>query len=379
MKNTHDCLADSIRSVAALEQQIQRSIPDTSVLRSIAEKHPLRVTPYYLDLIDWDDPDDPIRKIAIPSSGEQNMSGSFDTSGELHNTKLPGLQHKYRETALILATNICSVYCRHCFRKRLIGVAEDEVVTDWDKVTAYLHEHKELTNVLLSGGDPLVLETEYLADILERLSAVEHLQYIRIGTRTPVVVPQRISEDDALHEHFRKFLSHGKQLYITAQYNHARELTPASIEAIARLRENGIIVNNQAVLLKGVNDSPDVLAELKIALARAGVIPYYLFQCRPVTSVKEEFQVPFSKACRIVDEARSGLDGLSKRFRFVMAHPTGKIEILGWNDGKLFAKYLQTNRKNLHNKIFQKSMTEDEGWLDMEAEECESPACCGNC
>ena len=98
-----------------------------------------------------------------------------------------------------------------------------------------------------------------------------------------------------------------------------------------------------------------------------------------MTSVKDEFQVPLRTACRIVDEARSRLDGLSKRFRFVMAHPTGKIEILGWNDGKLFAKYLQTNRKNLHNKLFQKSMTQDEGWLDMEVEECESLLCCGNC
>ena len=379
MTNTHDCLADGIRSVSALERQIQRPIPDTSVLRSITKKHPIRVTPYYLDLIDWDDPDDPIRKIAIPSSGEQNMSGSFDTSGELHNTKLPGLQHKYRETALILTTNICSVYCRHCFRKRLVGVAEDEVVTDWDKVTAYLQEHKKLTNVLLSGGDPLVLETEYLADILDRLAAVEHLQYVRIGTRTPVVVPQRITEDDALHATFRKFLSHGKQLYVTAQYNHARELTPESIEAVARLRKNGIIVNNQAVLLKGVNDSPDALAKLQIALTRAGVIPYYLFQCRPVAAVKEEFQVPLRTACRIVDEARSRLDGLSKRFRFVMAHPTGKIEILGWGNGKLYAKYLQTNRTALHNRLFQKSLSKEAGWLDMDSKDCASLAICGNC
>ena len=379
MSKTHDSLADSIRSVSALEQQIQRPIPDTSVLRSIEEKHPLRVTPYYLDLIDWDDPDDPIRKIAIPSVGEQNMSGSFDTSGELHNTKLPGLQHKYRETALILTTNICSVYCRHCFRKRLIGVADDEVVTDWDKVIAYVREHKELTNVLLSGGDPLVLETAYLADILDRLAAIEHLQYVRIGTRTPVVVPQRISEDDALHETFRKFLSHGKQLYITAQYNHARELTPDSIQAVRRLRKSGIIINNQAVLLKGVNDSPDTLAELKIALAGAGVIPYYLFQCRPVTSVKEEFQVPLRTACAIVDEARSKLDGLSKRFRFVMAHPTGKIEILGWSKGKLFAKYLQTNQKALHNRLFQKSLSEEAGWLDMDAKDFAAQDICGNC
>ncbi|MCI5209598.1 MAG: KamA family radical SAM protein, partial [Candidatus Electrothrix sp. ATG2] len=264
-------------------------------------------------------------------------------------------------------------------RKRLIGVAEDEVVTDWDKVTAYLQEHKELTNVLLSGGDPLVLDTEYLADILDRLATIEHLQYVRIGTRTPVVVPQRITEDDALHDSFRKFLSHGKQLYITAQYNHARELTPASIEAVARLRENGIIVNNQAVLLKGVNDSPDAIADLMIALARAGVIPYYLFQCRPVTSVKDEFQVPLRTACRIVDEARSRLDGLSKRFRFVMAHPTGKIEILGWGNDGLYAKYLQTNQEALHNKLFHKPLSNEAGWLGTDPEECASWTMCANC
>ena len=237
----------------------------------------------------------------------------------------------------------------------------------------------ELTNVLLSGGDPLVLDTEYLADILARLSDIEHLQYVRIGTRTPVVVPQRITEDDALHDTFRRFLSHGKQLYITAQYNHARELTPESIEAVSRLRKNGIIVNNQAVLLKGVNDNPDAIADLMIALARAGVIPYYLFQCRPVTSVKDEFQVPLRTACRIVDEARSRLDGLSKRFRFVMAHPTGKIEILGWGNDGLYAKYLQTNQEALHNKLFHKPLSNEAGWLGTDPEECASWTMCANC
>ncbi|MCI5144465.1 MAG: KamA family radical SAM protein, partial [Candidatus Electrothrix sp. AR3] len=114
------------------------------------------------------------------------------------------------------------------------------------------------------------------------------------------------------------------------------------------------------------NDSPAAIAELQIALARAGVIPYYLFQCRPVTSVKENFQVPLRTACWIVDEARFRLDGLSKRFRFVMSHPTGKIEVLGWNEGKVYAKYLQTNQKALHNKIFQKPVSKEAGWLDMD-------------
>ena len=346
-------------------------IPDTSTVRQIADRYPLRITRYYLDLINWDDPEDPIRRIAVPSSGEQKLAGSFDTSGELHHTKLQGVQHKYAQTVLLLTTNICSVYCRHCFRKRLIGVAENEIVTDWDSVIAYLRRHKEVTNVLLSGGDPLVLQTEYISSILHRLAAIDHLRYVRIGTRTPVVLPKRIAEDDALHTAFREFMAHGKQLYVTAQYNHARELTPASIQAVQRLQKNGVIVNNQAVLLRGVNDSPAVMAELQGELARTGIIPYYVFQCRPVSSVKEEFQVPLHEGCQIMDKTRHQLDGLSKRFRFVMAHPTGKIEILGWRAGGIYAKYLQTNREELRNKIFHRPLQENAGWLPSDSTEAE--------
>jgi lysine 2,3-aminomutase len=367
MKKTHDSLCDSIYTVDILEQQIGREIDDAENMRLVADKYPLRITSYYLNLINWDDPDDPIRRIAIPSCGEEKASGSFDTSGELRNTKLRGLQHKYRETALILTTNICSVYCRHCFRKRLVGLAENEVVTDWDSVTAYIKEHKEITNVLLSGGDPLVLETLYLQDMLRRLADIAHIQYVRIGTRVPVVLPQRIIEDEALHEAFREFLRHGKQLYITTQYNHARELTLESRLAVKMVRQDGLIVNNQTVLLKGVNDSPEALAELQIALSNTGVLPYYVFQCRPVMSVRDAFQVPFYEGCQIVDAARQRLDGLSKRFRFVMSHPTGKIEILGWSKGGIHAKYLQTNQKSLHNKIFHAPMTKDAGWLKTDA------------
>ena len=366
MKKTHDCLRDSIHTVNALEQRLRLEIADANAVRRIAKKYPIRITDYYLKLINRDDPDDPIRKIAVPSCSEENFSsGSFDTSGEQYNTKLRGLQHKYRETALILTTNICSVYCRHCFRKRLVGLAEDEVVTDWDSVTAYIKEHKEISNVLLSGGDPLVLQTAYLQDILQRLADIAHLRYVRIGTRVPVVLPQRITEGEALHGAFREFLRHGKQLYITAQYNHARELTPESLRAVRQLREDGVLVNNQTVLLKGVNDSPVALAELQSSLARHGIIPYYVFQCRPVTSVRDEFQVPLYEGCRIVDAARQRLDGLSKRFRFVMSHPTGKIEILGWAEGGIYAKYLQTNQESLHNKIFHAPMSKDAGWLEM--------------
>jgi len=198
------------------------------------------------------------------------------------------------------------------------------------------------------------------------LAGISHLQYVRIGSRIPVVLPDRILDDDSLHVVFEAFASSGKQLYITTQFNHPRELTPTSIRSVKRLQEDGVIVNNQTVLLKGVNDCSSVMAELQAALAHAGVIPYYVFQCRPVSTVTDEFQVPFHDACHLIDEARKQLDGLSKRFRFVMSHLTGKIEILGWNDGGIYVKYHQTNRASLHNKVFHKRLGKDIGWLDLE-------------
>ncbi len=363
--NMHIRSENIVQTIDALEQCIQRPIPDAKIIQRLAKKHPMRITRYYLDLIDWDDPKDPIRKIAIPSRGEQKLSGTFDTSGEHVYTKFRGLQHKYRQTALILTTNSCAVYCRHCFRKRLVGLVENEVVVDWDRVVAYLTAHREVTNVLLSGGDPLMLTTDHLEDILRRLSRIPHLLYVRIGSRIPVVLPDRILDDDSLHEAFKAFASGEKRLYVTTQFNHPRELTSTSIQSVKRLQGDGVIVNNQTVLLKGVNDCSSVMAELQATLARIGVIPYYVFQCRPVTAVMDEFQVPLYDACHLIDEARKQLDGLGKRFRFVMSHLTGKIEVLGWSDGGIHAKYHQTNRASLHNKLFHKRLEKDVGWLDL--------------
>jgi lysine 2,3-aminomutase len=360
----HHCFHKTIHTIEELQQQIPHELEDRVLLEKIAQKYPLRISPYYLDLINWDDPEDPIRRIAIPSLREQHRSGTFDTSGEQHNTKLRGLQHKYRETALILTTNVCSVYCRHCFRKRLVGVTENEVARDWQRIMEYIMLHTEITNVLLSGGDPLILETASLGEIFQRLMTVPHLQYLRIGSRIPVVLPERILEDQELGKIFQDFLATGKQVYLTTQYNHPRELTSTSLKAIRKIQGSGVIVNNQTVLLKGVNDSPSVMARLQTSLARHGIIPYYVFQCRPVATVKDGFQLPLRKACRIIDETRQQLDGLSKRFRFVLSHPTGKIEILGWEDEGVYAKYLQSNRKKLHNKIFHKRLKKDAGWLD---------------
>jgi len=182
-------LEANVRDLRELERRGLISKDETRRLSAVTEQHPMSVTPYYLSLIDWSDPDDPIRKMAIPSEGELSPLGSYDTSGERENTRLPGLQHKYSRTALVLVTNRCAVYCRHCFRKRLVGLPSDEVLRRFGDAAEYVARHPEISNVLLSGGDPLVLSTEALALLIEKLSPIAHLNFIRIGTRIPVVLP----------------------------------------------------------------------------------------------------------------------------------------------------------------------------------------------
>jgi lysine 2,3-aminomutase len=359
-----DYRQNHVTTLEQLEEHVSLSPSERRDLCSIIEHHPMAVTEYYLNLIDWDDPDDPIRKMAIPSADEHQLEGSFDTSGEQDNTKLRGLQHKYLQTGLILLTNSCWVHCRYCFRKRLVGVAVDEIVHDWTEILDYLSEHREITNVLLSGGDPLRLSTGRIADSLERLSSIDHLNFIRIGTRAPVVLPARITEDDELVDLLRDYTTTKKRMFVVTHFNHPREITPQSTEAVHRLVDAHVAVINQTVLLKGVNDDPSVMADLQAGLVKMGVGPYYIFQCRPVSRVKGSFQVPLLRACEIIRETRELLDGITKRFRFVMSHETGKIEILGAEDDRVYFKYHQSKDLNLLDQIFHRHYDDNAGWFD---------------
>jgi KamA family protein len=332
--------------------------------RHIVGKHPMRITPYYLSLIDWDDPEDPIRRMVLPEAEEMDISGSYDTSGELRSTRMPGLQHKYAQTALILTTNRCAVYCRFCFRKRLIGLPTEEIVTRFSDAARYIERHTEITNVLLSGGDPLILPTRVIERFLERLSLIKHLRFIRIGSRVPLTFPVRLLEDRDLISVFRKYARKPKQLHLVAQFNHPREITRRSSDAIATLLTAGVPVSNQAILLKGVNDDPQILAELHTKLVSIGVHPYYLFQCRPVRRVKRRYQVPIARGVEIVEQARRQLDGISKRFRYVMSHKSGKVEILGIDGGKVYLKYHQARDPANLGKFVVRKVDPDAGWLD---------------
>ncbi len=359
----HEKLENIISSMEKIIHKLDISPDEMEDLKRVTQIHPMRVSPYYLSLIDWNNPDDPIRKMAIPSIEELSLDGLYDTSGEAENTKMPGLQHKYAETALILATNRCAMYCRHCFRKRLVGLPTEEIVKRFEDAVEYVENHSEINNVLVSGGDPLVLSNEVVEKFLKLLTQVDHLSFIRFGSRTPVTLPSRINDPELLAL-FKKYSQMDKRIYVVTQFNHPQEITLQSIGAVNKLINAGVLMSNQTVLLKGVNDNPETLSTLMNRLVSIGVTPYYVFQCRPVKRVKNHFQVPLCEGVRILEKSKMNCNGHSKRFKYIMSHITGKIEILGIMNGEIYFKYHQAkDRKNL-GLMFKRQIDETAGWLD---------------
>jgi KamA family protein len=354
------------KSLEEIEQAFGVKIPkeEKKKLQKVVERHPMFIPDYYAGLIDWEDPNDPIKNIIFPSVDELDVSGSYDTSGEKENTVLTGLQHKYKETALLLVTNRCAGYCRHCFRKRLVGIPTNETLKLFDRAVEYIKEHPEITNVLISGGDPLVLPTDVIEYFLSELSKIPHLKFIRFGSRVPVFYPMRIYEDSKLLEVLSKYSTPERRVYLVTHFNHPREVTKEARRAVDALIRSGVPVSNQTVLLKGVNDDPEVLATLMKEITSAGVIPYYVFQCRPVKRVKTHFQVPLKKGYEIVEKAKQKLDGHAKRFKYIMSHKTGKIEIVGIIGNEIYLKYHQCKDPRKVGKLFKRLLTPNAGWLD---------------
>jgi lysine 2,3-aminomutase len=356
-------MKNDICSIEQLEKFTILSRKEKKELKQITKRHPMRVTPYYMSLIDWEDPEDPIKKMAIPSIEEFNLQGSYDTSGEAENTKMSGLQHKYSETALILATNKCAMYCRHCFRKRLVGLKTKEIIERFEDAVGYIKKHENINNVLISGGDPLILENKIIEQVLSMLSDISQIKFIRFGSRAPVTFPSRFKDTELL-QILSTYSRSDRRVYVVTQFNHPKEITKQSINAVDNLIKSGVIVNNQAVLLKGVNDNPLTLVSLQNNLVSIGVNPYYIFQCRPVKRVKHHFQVPLCRSIAIVEEAKKHCNGLSKRFKFILSHRVGKIEILGILDNEIYFKYHQAKDKKKIGKIFKRPVDKKSGWLD---------------
>ena len=346
-----------------LEQIPQLSQGEINRLEEVNDKFVFRTNDYYQSLIDWDDPEDPIRRIVMPDVQELDDWGQLDASDEESYTVAKGLEHKYDSTALLLVNEVCAAYCRFCFRKRLFMDENEEVTKDVSEGLEYIRTYKEISNVLLTGGDPLIMSTSKLEPIIQKIREVDHVNIIRIGTKIPAFNPMRIYNDPSLEEMFRKYSAPEKRIYVMAHFNHPRELTPEAVRGINFLLNAGAIVVNQTPMIAGVNDDPDVLAEMFNKLSYIGVPPYYVFQCRP-TLGNRIYVTPIEEAFEIFETARTRCSGLAKRARFVMSHATGKIEVVGLTERYIYFKYLRSPIEDNDAKFMVYKRDPDAYWFD---------------
>jgi lysine 2,3-aminomutase len=354
---------NGIKRLTHLKQVAGLTTSELHQLEPVANRFVFRSNTYYEGLINWNDPDDPIRRLIVPVVQELEDDGSLDASGEATYTVVPGLQHKYRDTALLLVNDVCAAYCRFCFRKRLFLDDNDEVVKDVSGGVEYIRAHPEISNVLLSGGDPLVMSTNKLRSIVDPISSISHVKIIRIGTKVPAFEPQRVLADSSLPDLLREYGCGGRRIYIMAHFTHPRELTSEAIACMEALQRVGAITVNQAPLIAGINDDPVVLAELFNRLSFIGVSPYYIFQCRPTLGNKA-YSLPLEHAYRIFSSAQGRASGLAKRARFVMSHLTGKIEVLGIANGFIYMKYHQIPQSAPEGQLMVYRSDENAHWFD---------------
>jgi KamA family protein len=329
----------------------------------VADRYAFRLNDYYLKLINWADPNDPIRRLVIPHEHELTDWGELDASSEASYTRARGCQHKYSDTALLLVNEVCGAYCRYCFRKRLFMNDNDEASIDYSAGLDYIAEHEEITNVLLTGGDPLVLSTRRLEKILGDVAAVPHVRIIRIGSKMVAFNPFRVLNDPDLLRLIRETCDRKTQVYVMNHFDHPRELTPEAREALQRLRGAGAQVVNQCPIVRGVNDRPNIFATLFRELSFLGCPAYYVFQGRP-TAGNEPYEVPISEGLRIFTDANRMVSGLAKRARFVMSHKTGKIEICGADDQFLFMRYHRAHESEDYGQMVIALRDDSACWLD---------------
>lgn len=300
------------------------SIKQIDGLEEASARFPMAITPYYASLIRKLDDTDPVFRMVIPQLDEL-VDPSFlreDPLEEDSDSPIHGLVHRYRDRALVTVTTMCASYCRHCTRKRVAGQRETSLpLRNLKHICEYLASHPEIKDIILSGGDPLTLSTEYLKQILTAVRSVKSVEIVRIGSRTPVTLPMRIT--DELVNMLKQF----HPLYLNTHFNHPVELTPQAFEACTKLVDAGIPVGNQTVLLRGVNDKPQTLETLFRGLLRMRVRPYYLFQCDLVRGV-EHFRTPISRGIEIMEYLRGRLSGLAiPTFVVDTPHGGGKVPV----------------------------------------------------
>ena len=307
-----------IETYEQLSQYFTFDPEEAEGIKKALAKFRMAITPYYLSLIDPNDPYDPIRRQCIPQGAECNIAPA-DLNDPLHedeDSPAPGLTHRYPDRVLFLITDMCSMYCRHCTRRRFAGQKDDESPQDRiEKCIQYIERTPEVRDVLLSGGDALMVSDAKLEYIISRLRAIPHVEIVRIGSRTPVVCPQRIT--DNLCNMLKKY----HPIWLNTHFNHPNEMTPEAQEAVAKLANAGIPLGNQTVLLRGVNDCVHVMKKLMHELVRNRIRPYYIYQC-DLSMGLEHFRTPVSKGIEIIENLRGHTSGYAVP-TFVVDAPGG--------------------------------------------------------
>lgn len=312
-------------SIRSLEQLAERfgaeHFPDLDRLRQAADNFEFRISPAMADLIR--EPGDPMWRQFVPTLEELDVvDGVVDSLNEDADSPVPNITHRYPDRALFLVSPVCASYCRFCTRRRKVGDPEKIPMSQFESAFQYLEEHTEIRDVIMSGGDPLLLSDRRLDVILTRLRSIKHLEIIRIGSRIPCHLPERITPE------LCAVLKKHHPLWINTHFNHPDELTPAAVAALGMLADTGIPLGCQTVLLKGVNDSAPVMKELMLALLKARVRPYYIYMADQVAGA-EHFRTTVQKGIEIMEALRGWTSGLANP-QFVIDAPGGggKIPLL---------------------------------------------------
>ena len=316
--NWHWQIENSITDIDSLSALIPLSSEQRENIGRCLEKFRMAITPYYLSLIDLSDPDDPIRKQCIPSASELITAPyeKLDSLSEEMHSPVPGLVHRYPDRVLLLATGLCSMYCRHCTRRRFAGRHDLEPSkAQLEGCIEYIKNNPAVRDVIISGGDALMLSDKSIDWLLSEIRAIEHVEVIRLGTRMPVVCPQRITPE------LCAILEKHHPLWINTHFNHPREITPQSEKACAMLAKAGIPLGNQSVLLAGVNDDEGIMRSLVQALVRIRVRPYYLYSCDESVGL-DHFRTSLKRGIEIIESLRGHTSGFCVP-QFVVDAPGG--------------------------------------------------------
>ena len=311
-------MANRIQTVEQLRHVMKLTPSEENAVTRKSGRFIMGIPPYWASLMDPDDPTCPIRRQAVPTEDEYKLSPNdmIDPLGEDSHMPVPGLVHRYPDRVLLLVVEVCSMYCRFCTRSRVVGTSAGfSKPANIDQAIDYIRAHRKIRDVLISGGDPLTLSDERLDEVLTKLKAIPHVEFVRIGTRNPVTLPYRVTE--SLCEVLKKH----KPVWMSLHFNHPKEVTPPVRRACGMLADSGVPLGSQTVLMKGINDRPAIMKKLFHELLKTRVRPYYIYQCDPVKGTSH-FRTAVSTGLQIIEKLRGHTTGYAVP-TFVVDGPGG--------------------------------------------------------